>query len=271
MAPYVDSFYSAILRECLNGDVIQSRNEVTFRAIVQTMIFHESPLIQIRKTAWKHALLEMEWFLSGSNNIKDLDPKVHHWWKPWASANGSIKNNYGTQFRRFAGRFSDIDQVNYAIETLKKQPFSRRNVISTWNAADMTHPSTPITNCHGTIIQFFVNSEQTLDMAMYQRSCDMILGVPHNLIQYWAFLIWIANRTGLKIGRFFWTGGDCHIYEPHIDLAEEIVDLAFDNTKKPWKSYKLLYNPTSENFKASDFSLDKKYEPILKKSTKMVI
>jgi len=233
----------------------------------------------MRRTAWKNALREFEWFLSGSSNINDLHPKVHSWWKPWADSLGNIKNNYSKQFRAFAGEGTRedfpyptrVDQLQNTIKLLTDDPQSRRNIITTWNSADMQNPETPITNCHGTVIQFFVDSENKLHMTMYQRSCDMMLGVPHNWIQYWAFLHWLAFKTNRSVGTFHWHGGDCHIYENHWEAARELVG-KFNRMSKhgeELESPNLIYTPQHFEFKADDFSLDAKYEPVLKYSLPM--
>lgn len=272
MAPYCDLGYAIQLQKCLDGFKIKSRNSTTYRAMNCSVTFVKTPLVGVRRTAWKNALREMEWFLSGSDNINTLHPKVHHWWKPWARNDGRIRNNYGTQFRRFAGRFQDVDQIKYAIETLKNKPFSRRNVISTWNTADMIHPTTPITNCHGTVIQFFVDPNDNVHMTMYQRSCDMVLGVPHNWIQYWAFLMYMADLADLNVGSMTWIGGDCHVYEDHKEVAEKIIKAAMvDNDKYNWTSPNLICNPSSDEFKADDYSLSDEYKPVMELKAKMVV
>ncbi len=264
MGDNIDSQFCDLLQQILiEGWDVDSRNEATKRLEGCVLEFKTTPLISVRKTAWKNALREMEWFLSGSNNINDLDERVRHWWKPWANSRGFIWNNYGQQLRR-----NGCDQIKYAIDTLKNHPNSRRNVISTWHTADMIAPETPITNCHGTVIQLFVNPYDRVDMIMYQRSTDMILGVPHNFIQYWAFLQYLAHQSGRKVGKFTWIGGDCHIYKSHFDIAQEMVKVGHDNVIH---TPKLIYKPTSDDFKAEDFSLDSSYKPIIKKSVNMVV
>lgn len=131
----------------------------------------------------------------------------------------------------------------------------------------MASPRTPITNCHGSLIQAFVDTENKLHMTMYQRSSDMVLGLPHNWIQYWAMMMWLCHNSGRKMGTFTWLGGDCHVYECHFDAVDEICKTDVGSVKTP----QLIYNPTSSSFKASDFSLDNEYKPIIKKSLPMVV
>lgn len=258
------------------GSELKTRNSVVKRKKNLLVTFNETPLVSIRRTAWKNALREMEWFLSGSCNINDLHPKVRHWWEPWANERGTIPNNYSEQFKNFAGipyedGLSDCqttDQIEYMIQTLKNHPQSRRNVITTWNTTDMLSPETPITNCHGTVIQAFVEpDDDSVHLTMYQRSCDMVLGVPHNWIQYWALLEWISHQSGRNVGSFTWIGGDCHIYKDHYEMSDEIVNTDLSNASIP----DLIYSPSENNFKANDFYLSDKYEPIIKKSVNMVV
>lgn len=271
---YNDIIYIKLLNKILTtGEEIQSRNSVTKRSINLTCKFDSTPLINIRKTAWKQALREMEWFLSGSSNVNDLHKSVQHWWFPWADKIGRIYANYGAQLRSFNGKNRVFDQVEYMIETLKDHPNSRRNVITTWNTADMTSILTPITNCHGTVIQVFVDQVNQVHLTMYQRSADMALGVPHNFIQYWAFLMYLAHKSNRKVGSFTWFGGDCHIYKDHISTVEKMISTCKD---LKWeisdiKTPELIYSPTSSDFKADDFTLNIEYKPIINESLKMIV
>lgn len=247
-----------------NGEEIETRNSKVKRSTNLIQTFYETPLVSIRKTAWKNALREMEWFMSGSCNINDLHESVRHWWQPWANNRGDILNNYSMQFRNYTDHL--FDQIQYLIEGISKHPYSRRNVITTWNTEEMDRPQTPITNCHGTLIQCFVNEGNELEMTMYQRSADMVLGVQHNWIQYWALLLWLAHRTGREVGSLTWIGGDCHIYSEHYEIAREIA-----SNKSSCVTPKLVYEPSSEQFKANDFSLNSTYSPVITRKVKMIV
>jgi thymidylate synthase len=268
----VDVTFGNMLSNILeNGVEIDTRNSITKRLTGLQTRFTSAPLVSVRTTAWKNAIREMEWFLSGSSYIQDLDPKVQHWWKPWANQdNGEVLNNYSKQLRHFESYDHEegFDQVEFFLEAIKNHPNSRRTVMTTWNPAEMVSPDTPITNCHGTVIQAFVEPNNKLDILMYQRSSDMLLGMPHNWIQYWAFLMWVAKQTGRDVGSFAWVGGDCHVYKDHYELAEEIIQRQLE----PGYAPNLVYSGNvGDAFKADDFSLDKKYEPIITKSAKMVV
>jgi len=243
------------------GDVVISRNsEVRRNFLPPRVVFNSTPLVTVRKTAWKNALREMEWFLSGSEYISDLHPSVRKWWSPWANASGKIANTYGRQFREAYGYDGGSkDQIEYAIEALRDHPNSRRIVLTTWNAADMLNHETPITNCHGTVIQFSVDvSTNKAHMFMYQRSCDVMVGMQHNWIQYWALLMWLCKESGRIPGQFTWMGGDVHLYKEHDKLAEKLIELYEDNYMKWPHIPELILRNTAIGapFKADDFELD---------------
>lgn len=258
------TYQNMILNIMSLGDEIQGRNSITKRLNSLQATFTSTPLISIRSTAWKNAIREFEWMLSGSSNINDLHNNVKHWWEPWADDEGEITFNYGKQFRSFEGSSSEMDQIQYLIDNIKNNPYSRRNVITTWNTTEMT--MAPIANCHGSLITATVDSKDKLHLTMVQRSADMILGVPHNWVQYWAFLLYLAHHCNKNIGSFHWYGVDCHIYKDHYQVANKII-----NTNSDIDSPKLIYTPTSKEFKADDFSLDSKYNSIIKDRIKMVV
>ena len=261
--------YANIIYNILkDGEEIETRNSKVKRVTNVHATFDYTPLVTTRKTAWKNALREMEWFLSGSQEIKDLNEKVHHWWKPWAGPLGYIWNNYSKQFRNFEGRdHNKVDQIQYMIDTLKNHPNSRRNVITTWNTADMVAPETPITNCHGTIIQAFVREGMYLDLTMYQSSADFMLGVQHNWIQYWALMHYLAEQAHLKVGQFHWHGGDVHIYEAHFPVAQKVAENEFPVRNRA----KMIYTPSSNNFKADDFTIENIDEPVVTDKLEMIV
>lgn len=258
-----DHHYRSLIGDVLyRGERVHARNSVTVRMVDTTPItFDGTPLVSCRKTAWKTALREWEWFMTGSENLADLHPSVHPWWKPWADKDGNVRNNYGKQLRRFNGRF---DQVAFAIDSLRHHPNSRRAVLTTWNPEEMASPDTPITNCHHSLTQLFV-SYGALWMRTYQRSVDVICGLPANWIQSWAFLMWLAHRSGLPVGAMTWIGGDVHAYDAHYDLAVRILK------EFPAPGPNLVYSPTSDEFRADDFSLDGPYEPTLTDRAEMIV
>src|SRR6266566_4507954 len=257
-----DKSYQLILSDCLNGEKVVTRGHTCYRTIGMSATFHETPLVCLRKTSWKNCLREWEWFMSGSDTIDDLDPRVRHWWEPFAD-DGRVLYNYGVQFRDFKGHsyvIHSLDQIDYLVHGIKDHPHSRRNVITTWNTADMAEPGNPLTNCHGTVIQAFVTHGK-LSLLTYQRSVDVIVGLPHNWLQYWAFLLWLSHKTGLEPSGLTWIGGDIHVYEQHLDLAGRIL------SQRQQVSPKLVYKSTNQDFLACDFRLEGDYKPAITEYT----
>ena len=271
MEPSVDTVYAALLDRILTtGQEVVTRNARVKRTFAEKVVFASTPLVAARKTAWRNCLREWEWFMSGSENINDLHPSVRPSWAPWADADGWIANNYGVQLRFFVGHYGHngaVDQIAAMVDGVRNHPFSRRNVITTWNTADMLASETTITNCHGTVIQAFVTADDSLHLVTYQRSADVVCGLPHNWIQYWAFLLWLANRSGRTPGTLTWLGGDVHVYEQHWDLAREIIAAVPQCSPTP----QLVYVPTDEDFRTDDFTLSGEYWPVVVKRAEMVV
>ena len=271
-----DAYINTTKQVMESGIPVNTRNSEVLRATNIIHTFDGTPLVTVRKTAWKLALREMEWFLSGSNNIKDLHPSVRHWWEPWKEEFGAISGNYGEQFRHSVQSYQNpdtldnsFDQIEYLVRGIKNHPFSRRNVITTWNTGDMANPHTPITNCHGSIIQAFVNNDNEIDLTMYQRSGDFLLGVQHNWIQYYAFILWLARETDRKPGKLTWVGGDVHIYKDHWNVAHEILGIQSGYTDAPQL---VLRDQTPGPFKADEFELTSPAPaPIIKTKIPMIV
>lgn len=270
----VDKQYADLIRDCLeNGDCIQTRNSKVKRVVGSKLVFQSTPLISVRKTAWKLALREWEFFMSGSSNIKDLHPSVRHWWEPWAEPNGELKYNYSQQFRGFSGvnecdRGEAHDQIGEFVKGVQNHPYSRRNLVTTWNPYEMTRRDCKITNCHSTVIQAFVTESGLLDLVTYQRSCDVVCGLPHNLIQMAAFHLWLAGQCGRSFGKLVWIGGDVHVYSQHFELAEKIIQNVDRCKPTPTLQH---FSKVGEDFKADNFELDGEYEPILTDRAEMVV
>lgn len=241
--------YRNLLASVMSGEQVTTRNSGVYRRYdLPEFTIDKVPLITARRTAWRKALRELEWFLSGDPKCP---PELLDWWAGQLDPDGCYVGGYGQQWR------GHYDQINGVIEALRKHPYSRRHVLTTWNPGDMAvitehnhNPNTP-TTCHGTMVQLFVSGD-TLHMHHYQRSSDMLLGLPHNLMQYWALLVYLAHRAGLGVGTITYKLGDAHIYdEPsHLQAADEIISAdVLDYTGE------LIYYPTSEEFVATDFTL----------------
>lgn len=268
----VDVQYADLISRILaTGQEVVTRNARVKRLFAEKAVFVSTPLVAARRTAWKNALREWEWFMSGSCDIADLHPSVRPWWAPWVRDDGLVLNNYSTQFRYSCGRGNDqdnpFDQLRYLIDGIRNHPCSRRNVVTTWNTSEMADKRTPLTNCHGTVIQAFVNPDNSLHLVTYQRSADVVCGLLHNWIQYWAFFLWLTHRTERTMGTFTWIGGDVHVYEQHWELARDIVAAVSQCSSTP----QLVYTPSSDDFRADDFTLDVDYCPVVLTRAEMVV
>lgn len=265
----VDKQYADLIDSVMReGQTVYPRNGERIRLVHPPAVrFRHTPLVVVRKTAWKSAIREWEWFLSGSSNVNDLHPSVHKWWQPWADESGEVRFNYSQQLRKQRSCGEWFDQIAAFVDGIRRKPHSSRHVISTWYSPDMYSPECPITNCHGSLIQAFVHNG-VLDLVMTQRSADLVCGVPHNWIQYWAFLLWLSHRTGTKPGEFVWQGGDVHLYAKHKSMACRIV---YEQARMIANAPQLVYAPTSDEFKADDFTLSSQYTPVITESVEMVV
>jgi thymidylate synthase len=239
------------------GEKLVTRNHQVRRGFLPEFYVTGTPLITIRHTAWKKALREMQWFLSGYN--KPCPPELRGWWAGQLSPDGRYINGYGDQL------CNDHNQIETLIAGLVDHPNSRRHILTTWNPSDMfwitrdnENPRTP-TTCHGSFVQFFVIHD-TLSMYHYQRSADMLLGLPHNLMQYWALLLYIAHRAGLKPSSIIYKIGDAHIYDhpSHNEVVEAILDIDPVNIHNSTRE--LIYRPPTNTyqFRECDFSMSGK-------------
>lgn len=176
------------------------------------------PLLTTKKVLFDAAVRELLWFLRGSTNIHDDLAQHTPIWNAWADENGELGPIYGSQWRNWGGE--GIDQLARAIDTIKRDPYSRRNVVSAWNVSDLDKMRLP--PCH-LLFQFYV-VDGRLDCQLYQRSADIALGVPFNIASYALLMTMIGNECGLVPGVFVHTLGDAHVYLNHVDgLREQLT------------------------------------------------
>lgn len=190
---------------------------------------------KIHNKSWVHELL---WFLSGETNIKYLQDNKVTIWDEWADAQGNLGPVYGKQWRRWQcadGRV--VDQMSDLLEQIRRNPDSRRLILSAWNVGDLDKMALP--PCH-LLFQFFV-ANNTLSCKLTQRSADAFLGVPFNIASYSLLTHMIAQQCNLEVGEFIWSGGDCHIYLNHLDQ----VNLQLQRTPNSLPSLHIKRKPSS--------------------------
>jgi thymidylate synthase len=227
------------------------------------------PAVTTKKLAFESMKAELIWFLSGSSDVKELQKMgCHIWdgnayadyWKPKAKFDGDLGRIYGVQWRKWKSPYTEepIDQISQVIKKLKENPNDRRIIVSAWNPAEIDMMALP--PCH--LLFHFFSVDKKLSLLMYQRSCDMFLGVPFNIASYSLLLHMVAQVTGLEPWEFVHILGDAHIYLNHFDQAKEQL------SREPFPLPKLWLNPEVKdifNFKMEDIKLvDYKYHPPIK-------
>jgi thymidylate synthase len=219
------------------------------------------PLLTTKKLHLRSIIHELLWFLQGDTNIRYLKENGVSIWDDWADANGDLGPVYGHQWRHWpAGDGREIDQITQLIEGLKKNPDSRRHIVSAWNPADI--PQMKLPPCHA-LFQFYVapstgpGQAPRLSCQLYQRSADIFLGVPFNIASYALFTLMVAQVCDLAPGDFVWTGGDCHLYSNHLEQTR--LQLSREPRQRPT----MVLNPAVKDifgFRYEDFSLQG-YDP----------
>ena len=181
------------------------------------------PLVTTKKLHLRSIVHELLWFLKGETNIAYLKDNKVGIWDEWADANGELGPVYGKQWRRWAGAYGgEIDQIKWVVEEIKRNPDSRRLIVSAWNVADLAQMA--LMPCH-TMFQFYVINGR-LSCQLYQRSGDIFLGVPFNIASYALLTHMVAQACGLGVGDFVHTLGDAHLYSNHYEQAREQLSRA---------------------------------------------
>lgn len=207
------------------------------------------PLVTTKKLHLKSIIHELLWFLKGDTNIAYLKENGVRIWDEWADEDGNLGPVYGHQWRSWSAPDGEtIDQISNVIEDIKKNPDSRRLIVSAWNPSDI--PNMALPPCH-LLFQFYV-ADGKLSCQLYQRSADSFLGVPFNIASYALLTMMVAQVTGLKPGEFVHTVGDAHIYTNHLEQVE------LQLTREPKPLPKMKINPNVTNifdFTYEDFEL----------------
>jgi len=208
------------------------------------------PLVTTKKLHVKSIIHELLWFLKGETNIAYLKENGVKIWDEWADANGNLGPVYGKQWRSWEGADNiTIDQISWLIAEIKRNPDSRRLIVSAWNVADL--PKMALMPCH-TIFQFYVANGK-LSCQLYQRSADVFLGVPFNIASYALLTLMVAQVCELEPGEFIHSFGDVHLYSNHIEQAKLLL------TREPFQLPTMRINPDVKDifsFQFEDFTLE---------------
>ncbi|MGG4450159.1 thymidylate synthase [Brevibacillus porteri] len=205
------------------------------------------PMVTTKKLHMKSIIHELLWFLSGDTNVRYLQENGVRIWNEWADENGDLGPVYGSQWRSFTGRDGKtVDQIQWIIDEIKRNPDSRRLIVSAWNPAELDKMALP--PCH-LLFQFYVANGK-LSCQLYQRSGDTFLGIPFNIASYALLTHMVAHVTGLEVGDFVHTIGDAHLYLNHIEQVK------LQLTREPKPLPKLVLNPEVRSI------FDFKYEDI---------
>lgn len=223
MSAAVPTPYEDLLRDVLESGTHKSDRTGTgttsvFGRQIRFDLAQGFPLITTKRVHFKSIAYELLWFLRGDSNVKWLQDNGVTIWDEWADASGDLGPVYGVQWRSWPTPDGEsIDQLSDVIDQIRKAPDSRRLIVSAWNPADI--PDMALAPCHA-LFQFYV-ADGKLSCQLYQRSADLFLGVPFNIASYALLTLMVAQQVGLEPGDFVWTGGDCHIYDNHLDQVRE--------------------------------------------------
>ncbi|WP_345888118.1 thymidylate synthase [Shewanella algae] len=212
------------------------------------------PLVTTKKCHLRSIIHELLWFLKGDTNVAYLHENKVTIWDEWADESGNLGPVYGAQWRSWpTPDGGHIDQITQVIEQIKSQPDSRRLIVSAWNVSELDKMA--LAPCHA-FFQFYV-ADGKLSCQLYQRSCDVFLGLPFNIASYALLTMMVAQQCDLELGDFVWTGGDTHLYSNHMEQTA----LQLSREPKPLPQMKITRKPESIfDYRFEDFELSG-YDP----------
>ncbi|NMR19539.1 thymidylate synthase [Cellulomonas fimi] len=223
MTPPVRTQYEDLLRLVLEtGTAKSDRTGTGTRSVfghqMRFDLAEGFPLVTTKRVHLRSIVYELLWFLRGDSDVGWLQEHGVSIWDEWAGPDGELGPVYGVQWRSWpTPDGGHVDQLAQVLDTLRTDPDSRRIIVSAWNVADV--PRMALAPCHA-FFQFYV-ADGRLSCQLYQRSADLFLGVPFNIASYALLTHMVAQQAGLQVGDFVWTGGDCHIYDNHVDQVRE--------------------------------------------------
>ncbi|GAA3759110.1 thymidylate synthase [Microbacterium kribbense] len=243
--PYEDLLRDVLAHGTRKDDRTGTGTTSVFGRQIRFDLADSFPLITTKRVHFRSIAYELLWFLRGESNVRWLQSNGVTIWDEWADADGELGPVYGVQWRSWPTPDGHhIDQIAQVIEQIRTSPSSRRLIVSAWNPADI--PDMALAPCHA-LFQFYV-ADGKLSCQLYQRSADLFLGVPFNIASYALLTLMIAQQTGLAPGEFVWTGGDCHIYDNHLEQVREQL------TREPYPY------PTLQIARAPESIFDYAYE-----------
>ena len=216
MRQYLDLMRHVLEHGAGKTDRTGTGTRATFGWQMRFDLRHGFPLVTTKKLHLKSIVHELLWFLRGETNVRYLREHGVTIWDEWADADGELGPVYGVQWRHWKKPGGgEVDQIATVLAELKRNPDSRRLVVSAWNPGELDQMA--LTPCHA-MFQFYV-ADGRLSCQLYQRSADIFLGVPFNIASYSLLTHMMAQQCGLDVGEFIWTGGDCHLYVNHLEQA----------------------------------------------------
>ena len=260
--PYEDLLRKILMEGNLKNDRTGTGTISLFGQQMRFDLAKGFPLLTTKRVFFKGIAYELLWFLKGSSNVHWLQEHNVHIWDEWADENGDLGPVYGVQWRSWPAPTADdpdrtIDQISNVLELIKHNPDSRRMVVTAWNPAEVENMALP--PCHA-LFQFYV-ADGRLSCQLYQRSCDMFLGVPFNIASYSLLTMMMAQQAGLEPGEFVWTGGDCHIYDNHVEqVLEQLSREPYPYPRMEIRKADSLFYYQYSNFHLADY----RYHPTIK-------
>ena len=259
----VDTQYEDLLRHVLeHGASRPDRTGTGSRSIFGHQMRYDLsrgfPLVTTKRVHFRSIAYELLWFLRGDSNVGWLREHGVTIWDEWAGPDGDLGPVYGVQWRSWpTPDGAHIDQISQVLELLRTDPSSRRMIVSAWNVGEIAQMALP--PCHA-MFQFYV-ADGRLSCHLYQRSADLFLGVPFNIASYALLTAMVAQQVGLEVGELVWTGGDCHIYDNHVDQVREQLS----RQPFPFPQLRLHKAATLFDYAFEDFEIvDYQHHPALK-------
>jgi thymidylate synthase len=259
MRQYLDLMQRALDDGAIQHDRTGVGTRSVFGAQMRFDLSKGFPVLTTKKLHLRSIVVELLWFLRGDTNVGWLRDRKVSIWDEWADDNGDLGPVYGKQWRDWeAADGRHIDQIAELLETIRTSPASRRQIVTAWNPGELH--AMALSPCHCLFQTHVANGK--LSLQLYQRSADIFLGVPFNIASYALLTHMLAQQAGLEVGDFIWTGGDCHIYDNHVEQVTEQL------TREPYALPKLRITRTPDSifdYRYDDFEIvDYVHHPAIK-------